>query len=1140
MSTVFDPRGPLLEHAECWRQKVPLSLSEMLNKYPELLQHPSALLSLVDQDLYFRLQIGQQPHLDDYLSVCPTTLHDQIRRTFEFQQLVYPLPDIPGYVIHRELGRGGCAVVYDATQCNLQRRVALKLDLIQTSRFAHEPTTLARLKHSHIVEIYDTGEVHGQRYFAMELLTGGSLQERLHKGPLPIDEVARIGIQLANALQHAHEQGIIHRDLKPSNILFSREGLAKITDFGLAKRINEVGNTVAGQILGTPAYMAPEQAAGQIEKIGPTTDVFALGATLYAMLTGEAPFRGDSDAETMSHVLNDDPVAIRQLRPRVPRDLETIVQQCLHKQQSRRYASAGEVAADLQRFSQGHPIRARRASLMERGWKLARRRPALVASTLLVLLLVGIGLLLRQLNLRAEQFRQTQTMVAGLRHAKADAVPVWIERLDEHRSDAIALLRQAFDADSSIDERIRLAHGLAYFGEVAVDFLVDTAVPHVPLTPGECRLFVESLRQVSEQACTKLRQAINRQSDPALQARYAAIALHLGDPEPARNLLVIRPDPQILASYKQVFADTYRLDKFDANEFAAAAGNPERRSAFISTYPHWHGELTDLIELLDEETDDSLLSGVCLALGLIAPQEVRDPARSQLHDWLGKIHRNAQRAGAHAAARYALTKWGFGLSAIEPGSQPLEGKNWFVNSVGMTMIRVDPKPFVAGGRLNDYELSHFPHAIRMSRPYLLADREVSIETWNCFLQDDSYTGPRPNKGERGANKEVSPTAAHPVQRVSWLAAVQFCNWLSWREKCQPAYIILDKDDQGKPLPSPEVVLSLHGDGYRLPTQAEWEYACRAGTGTRYCFGDQEDSPLFAESVVTSQMFRRPTNPCGRSMPNAWGFLDMHGNVWEWCWDLSEHSHSWPVVSQDPVGPQYPLVFPPKRVLRGGGVANSAGTCAASASGNYTSSSQFWNAGFRIARSIPHRTDSSLADNMPASKPLRGPASPSLREGNRNRVLSNHPFVLKASSRRPIDPDYCGVDWDYEETYLSDNDLFGYWRSASRDSVACGGKPAIRLTFQTTVAVTRVTVMGCRNVPKGGGLCQVQRCRLTLLNQDGKMILSQESSGSGPFLDFDWLLPTPLNEVKEIVITPTRDTGNRNEDGSIALAEILVD
>jgi uncharacterized protein (DUF433 family) len=329
---------------------------------------------------------------------------------------------VPGYEILSELGRGGMGVVYRARHLRLGRTVALKMILAgehaspeMQTRFLGEARTVASLQHQGIVQIYEVGEHGGHSYLALEFVPGGSLANRLGQEPWSATEAANLVEKLARAIHAAHEKGVVHRDLKPENVLLNMENEPRITDFGLAKRLEErAGPTRTGDVMGTPSYMAPEQAAGR-KDIGPAVDVYALGGILYRLLSGRPPFDGPTTLDILLHVLEEEPIPLRRLNARVPRDLETIAMKCLQKASSKRYASAAELADDLERYLMGEPIRARRGPWYERAWRWSWKHPTLaVLRGFLGLVLGSFFVLALVLGLAAKDMGGVVGQLSGL------------------------------------------------------------------------------------------------------------------------------------------------------------------------------------------------------------------------------------------------------------------------------------------------------------------------------------------------------------------------------------------------------------------------------------------------------------------------------------------------------------------------------------------------------------------------------------------------------------------------------------------------------------------------------------------------------------------------------------------------------
>jgi formylglycine-generating enzyme required for sulfatase activity/tRNA A-37 threonylcarbamoyl transferase component Bud32 len=550
----------------------------------------------------------------------------------------FPAP--PGYEVLGELGRGGMGVVYKARQIKPNRVVALKMilgsrpaDLAERVRFQIEVEAIARLRHAHIVQLLEAGEHNGQPYFSLEFCDGGSLDRVLKaRRPSP-DEAAALVEKLARAVHSAHQKGLVHRDLKPANVLLTAEGEPKVTDFGLAKRTDADGQlSQSGAVIGTPSYMAPEQAEGRGREVGPATDVFALGAILYECFAGRPPFKGATAFDTIHKVLTEEPEPPSHLNTQVPRDLETICLKCLRKPPAERYASAEALAEDLRRYRAGEPITARPVGAAERALKWVRRRPAaasLVAlgTLLVVVVVVSLGLISSHLHNenvalgmkevehqqreRAEQER-TLARINALADAAPGAVPGLLAELEATRDEVLPRLRELWEAGDGGNPARRMRLGLALL-PAEPDRVRDDLAGWLPQLgdPAEVVLFRDVLAPYSselrERFWTKagdptanpeerFRALValaafdrddkrwNEQARPAVAQLLAQNPLHLGTWVPA-----LRP---VAAALLAPLAEEYRTAK-----------SPERReyaATVLADYADQPETLADL--LLDADT----------------------------------------------------------------------------------------------------------------------------------------------------------------------------------------------------------------------------------------------------------------------------------------------------------------------------------------------------------------------------------------------------------------------------------------------------------------------------------------------------------------------------------------------------------
>jgi serine/threonine-protein kinase len=432
------------------------------------------------------------------------------------------------YELEHEIARGGMGVVYRARQISLNRTVALKRILAgrlaseaDVQRFRSEAEAAANLEHPHIVTLYEVGEHDGQHYFTMKYIDGGNLAQ--HAGRLRGDfcAIARLLVTVARAVHHAHQRGLLHRDIKPANVLVDERGEPHLTDFGLARRLHgDAGLTRSGAVVGTPSYMAPEQAFGPARAVTTAADVFSLGAILYELLCGRPPFRAEFPMETFRNLLEREPERPRALNPAVSRDLETICLKCLEKDAARRYQSAADLADDLERWLRGEPIRGRRTGPVERLWRWCRRRPlaASLAAALVLSLTAGAVLV-------TWQWQRAESLLADAEEAR--------ERAEKQS-------RVAEQERLRADEGFREAHAAVndFCTRVSEGKMRDVA----GLQPVRRELLVAALAYYE-------RFLKERGHDPAVRAELADTHFRI-----ATITTLLGPKPEALTSYQRALA----------------------------------------------------------------------------------------------------------------------------------------------------------------------------------------------------------------------------------------------------------------------------------------------------------------------------------------------------------------------------------------------------------------------------------------------------------------------------------------------------------------------------------------------------------------------------------------------------------
>jgi formylglycine-generating enzyme required for sulfatase activity/serine/threonine protein kinase len=880
--------------------------------------------------------------------------------------------------------------VFVAQDEELHREVALKEiqqsradDPASRSRFLLEAEITGALEHPGIVPVYGLGTyADGRPFYAMRFIKGDSLKdaiERFHgirelgeagrrgegkggrgepandEGQMANDAPPPIGnpqsfaslefrkllgrfIDVCNAIEYAHSRGVLHRDLKPGNVMLGKYGETLVVDWGLAKVVgrayahgggdarslqtsgSDAALTQMGSTLGTPQYMSPEQAEGRLDELGPATDVYGLGATLYSLLTGRPPFAGCPSELAVRRVTKGEFPTPRQVNRHVPAALEAICLKGMALKPADRYDSPMALVDDLEHWIGDEPVSVHREPPTRRFARWVRKHKTLSGSvTAAIAVLIIGGVVSQALTRRASDRTRAFALADAILIAQPAGVPYVIDDLRPLDRLAVERLRKHF-SNPNLDaiQRLHAAYGLADLGESLQDFLIDAIVT---APPGECRNLVAALEHVKDAALSELARRASTVTDAAEKARYAIVALHLGDPQPARDSLALRSDPV-------------------------------HRTTLIHTYAAWHGDVRESAAAMAASDDGAFCSGLCAALGTIAPDALPPAEREETVKVLAELYAAAPDGGTHSAAGWALRQWKQDLPAIEPRSRPPSDRRWFVNTQGMTMVEVPTGSFLMGTEgITNFDDEKPAHEVTLTRAFFLADREVTVEQFRRFVDDnplDLAEKPR-DSILHGLIEQCSPTPECPVIGVLWFEAALYCNWLSAREGRRACYERTGArekltDYHGIEAEYDEWRCEFAADGYRLPTEAEWEYAARAGSAQGFCFGDDDD--LLPQYTWFTASGKYRSRPGGEKLPNALGLFDMHGNVWEWCWDWREGYTG--MAASDPTGPSArPAKAVSGRVLRGGAFINFASNCRSTTRHAYHPASRDYDSGFRV-------------------------------------------------------------------------------------------------------------------------------------------------------------------------------------------------
>jgi serine/threonine protein kinase/formylglycine-generating enzyme required for sulfatase activity len=768
--------------------------------------------------------------------------------------MALPLPETFGrYQVLRPLGEGGMGSVYLARDTQLGRLVALKVPRFgggdepapeELNRFFREARAAAALLHANLCPIFDVGEIEGRPYLTMAYLEGRLLSDLVaEKKQFSERQATLIVRRLALAMQAAHERGVIHRDLKPSNVMISPQGEPVIMDFGLARldQAAEARLTKAGTLLGTPAYMAPEQVMGDPGAIGQACDIYALGVILYELLTGRVPFEG-SVLSVLGRILSEDPAPPSKHRPDLDPSFEAICRKAMARKVEERYVSMADLASALAVQLRAIRDTTKTAPVDEPGPRTAGDLAATLAPG-------------PTISRQEPETRQS---------APAVAAPGASWRSHASKSQRGSRI---------VSGRLRsvLVGGAGLLLVVAFGFFVLRSNESPAPVPAPLPTPLKSLPESS---------SIQPQSRP-VPPPSEAVVKNERTPTPPKSLpesSSTQPQPRPAAPPSEAIVKNELKPQEKALQPIAKKGAGQR----------------------------------------IAPAPPAVTKKGQQKN--GAAPQLVKRESEPKPAR------------------PLEdGPELLTTRVGLIKLRRVP----AGTfRMGSPDGEGFPserpqHMVRISRPFYLGIFEVTQAQYHAVMAVNpswfSITG--------GGKDKVSgqSTDQLPVHNVNWLDAVRFCNTLSQREHVKPFYEI----DGTK-----VHIRDWSGTGYRLPTEAEWEYACRAGSNTRYSFGDAEtDLPghaWYARFVVGR------TRAVGEKRPNAWGLYDMHGNVWEWCWDWHDENYYRQRLHLDPVGPPSGT----HRVLRGGSFVDYPASVRSAIRGRDLPTNQDKYNGLRIARTCP--------------------------------------------------------------------------------------------------------------------------------------------------------------------------------------------
>ncbi len=1014
------------------------------------------------------------------------------------------------FCILRPHARGGLGEVFVARDGELNREVALKHirdqradDPISRARFVREAEITGGLEHPGIVPVYGLGTYSdGRPFYAMRFIRGDSLKEAIDgfhadeslrrdpgKWSLELRKLLRRFLDVCDAIDYAHSRGILHRDIKPANIILGKYGETLVVDWGLAKATGSAASgseegtlipravdgsaeTLPGSALGTPAYVCPEQAAGKVGCLGPRSDVYSLGATLYCLLSGRPAFEGNDIGTLLRAVQNGAFLAPRHLNPHVPPALEAIVLKAMARHADHRYSSARALAEDVEHWLADEPVTVMHESIPSRIARWARAHKTLATSAAMLLATAVVALLIGTILIGREQTKTRNALDAviaaqkerslaridALLNANAHALPTMIEEFAGARGWIDPRLRELLRLDLPPEHGWRVRMALLPSDPSQADLLAGELLDR---QIDEFGVIVECLEPFREQLSDMLWTEFRNPSQPLGRRLLAGMALARFEPtaqgwtasdneflatqlldagsddqrdlrsslrpiamrliptlrmkfddesvresvrEAAANALAeyARDDPALLADLvSRSSADQYRLlltvissdparrgeavRELDAiagrvpvegmtevqriaagkqraraaialiklGEYRAAAGafldssDPEVLTQFSHQARERGLGLTDLIAALNSESNVRERFALLLTLGEFQIAECPEPDRSRLvarlSDWYARDPSNA----VHGAAGWVLRAWNLDektckVDCTHLAYDPASRRSWFVEKVNadlLTFVVCFPGEFWMGStpsetdRDNDETL----HRVALTHAFAIATHEVTTVQYARFQRAT---------GAGTLRSEIDPRA--PVVGVNWYEAVAYCRWLTRElglaesDQCYDEPANQEKGPNGLPR---QWLFHPERRGFRLPTEAEWEYACRAGTSTPFSFGsDRTLLPYYGWFQTNAG---RNPRAWGQLRPNLLGIFDLHGNAVEWCHD--GYLGYDPLPLRDPIGDPAAKY----RVYRGGAWTGGARLCR-SADRDLGDPGDRAFLGFRLARTLSER------------------------------------------------------------------------------------------------------------------------------------------------------------------------------------------